>query len=241
MDTRPLEPAASAIAAMKPGELYWSVVQPIWKKVSINDGAETFLILFDEVTEDQGLLLAAHWLNSEVCNGGFHQFFSNATGVLAPEALRGFEMLKMKKASEVVKAAIAKFGKLYLREREERRPKLDKMKKPGTERKDWDPFFALDQQFLACGGTAGFAEGADAIVRELRSVFFRSALWRTFSHPDGRAWAVRVGVSSFELRLGREGNPEDPPLIRARESKTPDAEVARLVKEQLAEGFVPDR
>ena len=137
--------------------------------------------------------------------------------------------------------ASPKLGKLYPRERVERQPRLDKMKKPGTERKDWDPFFSFDAQYLACGGIPGFAEMADAFVREHKSVFFRSAAWKGFTHPDGRAWAVRVGVTGFEIRIGRDTDPSDPPVIRARESKTPDAEVSRRIKEQLAEGFVADR
>ncbi|WP_369973953.1 DUF4375 domain-containing protein [Polaromonas sp. SP1] len=30
-------------------------------------------------------LFAVHWCQSEICNGGFMQFFANSTGVLAPE------------------------------------------------------------------------------------------------------------------------------------------------------------
>lgn len=233
MDTRPLEPAPSAITAMKPGQLYWSVVEPISKKLSLKDGSETFLIQLEQVTEDQGLLLAAHWLHAEVSKGGFQQFFASVTGLLAPEAVRGFELMRMSKPAEAVKLAMAKFGKLYLRDRIERQPKLDKMKK--------DVFATFDAQFNACWATADFASQADAFVRDHPNVFFRSAAWRSYSHTDGRAWAVRVGATGFELRIGRTDDPNDPPVIRARDSKTPDVEVARLIKEQLAEGFTADR
>ncbi|MBS1151019.1 MAG: hypothetical protein H6Q89_2717 [Myxococcaceae bacterium] len=238
MDTRPLQPDANAVAAMKPGQLYLSVIQPISKQLSVADGGETFLIQFDEVTEAQGLLLAAHWLHGEVSSGGFQGFFGSALGVVAPEALRGFELMRMSKAAEVVKSAMAKFGKLYLREKIERQPKLDKLKKPGATRQETDPFFSHDAQFQAGFGPADFATQADAFVREHPNVFFRPAAWRAFAHPDGRAWAVRVGATGFELRIGPTDDPNDPPVIRARESKAPEAEAARLIKEQLAEGFL---
>jgi hypothetical protein len=233
MDTRPLELDAHTLIAMKPGQLYLSVLEPIMKKLSLKDGSETFLIQLDQVTEDQGLLLAAHRLQAEVASGGFRQLFANSTGMLAPEAVRGFELLRMTKAAEVVRAAMAKFGKLYLRDLNERKPKLEKLKR--------EQLAAFDAQFQACCGTEEFTKVADAFVKDHPSVFFRSAAWRTFTHPDGRAWAVRTGATGFELRIGRADDANDPPVVRARESKTPDIEVARLIKEQLAEGFVAQR
>ncbi len=241
MDTRPLEPDAAAIAAMKPGELYWSVIQPVWKKLSFNDGSETFLIQLDQVHEDQGLLFAAHWLQSEVNAGGFQQFFTNPCGMLAPEAMRGLAMMKMGPAAEALRLAMAKFGKLYPRDKVDRQPKLDKLKKPGATRAEWDVFHGFDAQFQASASTAAFAAAADLFVREHPSMFFRTAAWRGFTHPDGRKWAVRTGVTGFELRIGAADDPNDPPVIRKRESKVPDAEVSKLVKDQLAEGFVADR
>lgn len=61
--------------------------------------------------------------------------------------------------------------------------------------------------------------------------------WRSYVHPDGRHWAVRVTSEGYELRFGVE-DPDDPPLIRARRSENPEAEADGLVREQLAEGFV---
>ncbi|WP_164468170.1 DMP19 family protein [Caulobacter vibrioides] len=48
-----------------------------------------FLAGFSAVPTPSKHLLATHWLQSEVHNGGFSQFFSNSTGVLAPEAVAG--------------------------------------------------------------------------------------------------------------------------------------------------------
>ena len=66
----------------------WSLVEPIWLPLNRSwDDAEEFVRRFRGVRPEAGHLYAAHWCQSEVCNGGFDQFFSNTTGLLAPEAL----------------------------------------------------------------------------------------------------------------------------------------------------------
>lgn len=59
--------------------------------------------------------------------------------------------------------------------------------------------------------------------------------WRVFHHADGRAWAIRRGGAGYLLRLG---DPKDDPVLKERPSKNADAEIDRLVREQLADGFV---
>ena len=63
---------------------------PIWDAINIYDGPEVFLTTLNHVSREAGLLFAAYFCQTEVCNGGFHQFFFNSTGVLAPEAVDGF-------------------------------------------------------------------------------------------------------------------------------------------------------
>ena len=69
---------------------YFDLIEPIWEQVSIYDGEAVFLRQFGAIAERQKHVLAAHWCQSEVCNGGFLQFFHNSTGVLCPEAVTGF-------------------------------------------------------------------------------------------------------------------------------------------------------
>ena len=73
--------------ASKPPDSYWRLLEPIWDSVSIYDGPKTFLRQYRRLPRAVGHLFAAHWCQSEICNGGFHQFFGNSTGVLAPEAM----------------------------------------------------------------------------------------------------------------------------------------------------------
>jgi hypothetical protein len=53
---------------------YWDLVDPYWEKVSIYDGGDVFLLEYKKLPTASKHLFAAHWLQSEVNNGGFGQF-----------------------------------------------------------------------------------------------------------------------------------------------------------------------
>jgi hypothetical protein len=132
-------------AEQQPGDRYWSLVEPVWRSISIYDGPETFLQQFCAVRSEVGHLFAAHWCQSEVRNGGLHQFFSNATGVLAPEALEGFRAIGLVEWSDILAEAMRFFGIPYPREQLGRRNQLAERR--GRRREEWDPFYHLDDRF----------------------------------------------------------------------------------------------
>jgi|tagenome__1003787_1003787.scaffolds.fasta_scaffold19634661_1 hypothetical protein len=175
LDTRPVKPDAATLRSLKCGKLYWSTVSAVWDAVSIYDGAATFLEQFGSISESQGLLMAAHWCQSEVCNGGFHQFFSNSTGVLAPEATRGFEFIQLPEVASVVARCVHMLGEQYPRDRAERTRALKKLERPGTDRSEWDPFSSMDKEFYRLTGTRKFDEQADSFVRSHMDLFFRGS------------------------------------------------------------------
>ena len=130
-------------------EGYWDHIEPFWEAVSIYDGPETFLRQFAEVPEHAGHLFAVHWCISEVCNGGFHQFFYNSTGVLAPEALAGFKIVGMPETAAIVAEAMARLPNPFPRDRELRQVGLDALDPEDLdEEDDWEsPFDDLDSRF----------------------------------------------------------------------------------------------
>lgn len=133
--------------APQPGDLYRSVVEPFWRVVSIYDGPSEFISQFRALPPKVGHLLAAHLCQSEIRNGGLYQFFSNSTGILAPEALAAFRAIGLDEWAEVLAEAMRAFGKTYPRDRADRlgRP----APRPGNRREDWDPFFTLDERFYS--------------------------------------------------------------------------------------------
>lgn len=108
-------------------ETYWDIVEPIWKAIDIYHGPDIFMKTFSAVRREAGLLYAAHFCQSEVCNGGFLQFFGNSTGVLAPEAVAGFRAIGQPQVAALIVEAMAPLGSPYERERQRRNEILDSL------------------------------------------------------------------------------------------------------------------
>jgi hypothetical protein len=132
----------------QPGELYWSLVEPIWRSISIYAPPDEFLTQFAAVRPAVGHLFAAHWCQSEVRNGGLHQFFGNPTGILAPEARDGFRAVGIVEWADILDEAMQFFGDPYPRVREDRLARLlPLMREHRGARQQWDPFYTLDERF----------------------------------------------------------------------------------------------
>lgn len=140
---------------------YWTLVEPIWDTVSIYDGGDVFLQQYTASPEASRVLFAAHWCQSEINNGGFEQFFSNSTGVLAPEGVQAFRALGMPETAALIDKAMEVFGPTYPRERSEREDALDKAWDDFDD--DADPFSDLDESFFERVETenGGFESAAD--------------------------------------------------------------------------------
>jgi hypothetical protein len=133
--------------ALQPGQTYWSLVEPEWLRLnrSWDEDPREFIRQYKATPIEAGHLYAAHWCQSEVNNGGLHQFFYNTTGILAPEALAGLHAIGVSEWSEILREAMAFFGNPYPRERSVRLKLLPKS--DGRKRKEWDPFGAFDDRF----------------------------------------------------------------------------------------------
>jgi hypothetical protein len=112
------------------------------------------------------LLWATSYGKADIDNGGFHQFFSNNTGMYAPEMQECLAKMGLVETAGIVKKAMLVFGEPYPRSQDAREKFLRKF--PGERREEWDPFHALDDQFYESSksGDAGFHERADRWLRE---------------------------------------------------------------------------
>jgi hypothetical protein len=143
---------------------YWTLVKPVWDSISIYDGANRFVADYEAAPEVSRVLFAAHWCQSEICNGGFHQFYSNSTGVLAPEALDAFKKLGMPKVAELIAQSMSRFDSPFPRDRTLRQSMLDAHAEAHTESPD--PFDALDDPFFNAleSEAGGFEAAANAFA-----------------------------------------------------------------------------
>jgi hypothetical protein len=140
---------------------YWDAIEPIWNDVDI-DTPESFLSSFPTVPPELGLLYAAYFGQSEVCNGGFVQFFRNSTGVLAPEAVKGLEAIGQPQLANVLSQAMALLGSPYLRQRKARQEAAEKLRIQGK-------FAPLEEEFykLISIENGGFESAANAYAASI--------------------------------------------------------------------------
>jgi hypothetical protein len=160
-------PARDELDKMKPGEAYWELIEPHWERVSIYDGPDDFLREYERTPERARHLLVTHWCVSEVANGGFHQFFYNDTGVLAPEAARGFDAICLPKLASTVRDAMRFFGDVYPRKRELRMEPLTGRDADEESPDSLEHFEPLDDRFynLMVTEGGGWEQAADAYAR----------------------------------------------------------------------------
>ena len=105
---------------MKGKHSYWDFVEQAFETVSIYEGEKAWLSGLRKYPEWVGDLLAVHWTMSEVENGGFRQYFHNSTGVVGPEAVRGFKRIGLPEAAKLVEKAMLYLGPIYPRNRKKR-------------------------------------------------------------------------------------------------------------------------
>jgi hypothetical protein len=146
-----------ASAGEKQAVDYWALVEPVWLPLnqSWDEGPDEFVGLFRSIRPEIGHLYAGHWCQSEVCNGGLLQFFSNTTGLLAPEAVDGFRAIGATVWAEVLAEAMELFGNPYPRVREVRQQFLPVHQPRPHE--EWDPLHRLDERFFDWDDWEGIA------------------------------------------------------------------------------------
>jgi hypothetical protein len=155
----------SDVNADQPGATAWRAIEPYWNVVNIYEGVATFLASLETVPDNVRHLLAVWWSDSEICNGGFHQFFFNSTGILAPEAVEGFRAVRLEECSRITHVAIQKFGADYPRDHAMRDAALQALLLPGQLRREWDPFYSLDDEYYAAKSRSAFYEQIDTYAR----------------------------------------------------------------------------
>ena len=140
---------------------YWDIVGALWDAIDIYEGPRVFRQTYNSVPRESGLIFAAHFCQSEVCNGGFEQFFWNPAGVLAPEAVEGFREIGLPQLSALIVAAMELLGPPYPRDRGERKSRLSGVPQGAFDSLD-ETFFALIK--LEKGG---FKAAADCYVERM--------------------------------------------------------------------------
>jgi len=103
---------------------YWEQIEAAFEAVDIYETHDVFRQGASKYREWIIDILAVHWTMSETVNGGLEQYFSNSTGILAPEAVLGFQRIGKPELAAALQKAMALLGEPYPRERKERGERL---------------------------------------------------------------------------------------------------------------------
>lgn len=131
---------------MKNHHQLWPLSEIPQDQISIYNGPEVFLESYEAASPESRVSFCAFWLQAEVLNGGLSQFFSNGTGVLAPEAVAACRAVGMPMLAEKVERAMAWFGPEYPRDREVREDALERNADMHPDADD--PFIELDDEVV---------------------------------------------------------------------------------------------
>jgi hypothetical protein len=104
--------------------IYWSKIEQAHNEVDIYSGYSAFREAAAKFPEWKIDILAVHWTISEVGNGGLKQFFQNSAGILAPEAVLGFQRIGKSQFAAALQSAMALLGEPYPRVPQARRQRL---------------------------------------------------------------------------------------------------------------------
>ena len=103
---------------------YWDQIEQAFKDVDIYETYDVFRHGAAKYPEWKIDILAVHWTMSEVVNGGLEQYFSNSTGILAPEAVLGFQRIGKPELAAALQKAMSLLSDPYPRERKARGDRL---------------------------------------------------------------------------------------------------------------------
>ncbi len=86
-----------------------SEIGHIFIAADLSADREVLRVVLDHCTPGQVAAFAFQWTTSEVCNGGFHQYFYNSTGVLCCEASAGCRLIGADDLAAIIEAACDRF------------------------------------------------------------------------------------------------------------------------------------
>ena len=103
----------------------WAVIEPVWWSGNIYDGPEQYDLSLLPFSQSQRLVFAILWYQSEVENGGHHQFYYNSTGIVWKDALEAFRALEEPELIEILAESAARLGGSPSLDRQERFEQLN--------------------------------------------------------------------------------------------------------------------
>jgi hypothetical protein len=157
-------------AAAEEGEWVLAVMRRVWDGVNIYEGEGELRRGLGLASVGQVAVYAVLFSDSEICNGGFHQYFYNSTGILAQEALAGFRLVGSPERAELLRHAMSRFaGGVAPRDLQSRRNELDAI----DWKTEWKPFARpLEDAYYALARATSVTRHCARLIQEQPEHFF---------------------------------------------------------------------
>jgi hypothetical protein len=119
------------------------IIAPLWWMVETGSEKryEETLAAF---SENQRYVFALEWYASEVFNGGHDQFFTNSTGIVWKDAIKGLKKIGLKEYYVILNSAIQKLGGDPAPDQAKRLTQMEEHK--ANFNLNDDQFYALDEK-----------------------------------------------------------------------------------------------
>lgn len=174
-----------------PGSIAFERLESDCATVEMYGSVDEYESSIADIPRESLLILSALNCDGEVCNGGFRQFFRNTTGILAPEAVDGYELLGFPGCANALRDAMALFPCPYPRDRWERHRIIEELEYPGGDPKlitEYEPdinaimnkmhlmtrkpfvrpFDSFNDAYFSIAGGGAVGAAADAFVTQTR-------------------------------------------------------------------------
>lgn len=101
------------------------VIDPVWWTADFYANIAKYEASLAQFSRPQRYVWAVLWYDSEVCNGGHSQFYSNSTGMVWRDALAGHLAIPLSEAHDILQESIRRLGGSPSFDRTERNAQLD--------------------------------------------------------------------------------------------------------------------
>ena len=146
-------------------DLEQTVIDNIYEQVGDDYNQEFSNV--QKLTKGQQAMFSVWWVEAEVNNGGFNQFYFNSSGQYAEMAVAGFELFGAKKHADLMRRA----NKIYTENRERLEEFDDGTMESFSESYKENPLNALDEEFYELSNSESLNQLRIAYIRQHPSEF----------------------------------------------------------------------
>ena len=148
-------------------DLEQTVIDNIYEQVG-DDYKKEFSNV-QKLTKGQQAMFSVWWVEAEVNNGGFNQFYFNSSGQYAEMAVAGFDLFGAKKHADLMRRT----NKIYLENRERLEEFDDGTMESFSESYKDNPLNALDDEFYKLSSSESLNQLRIAYIRKHPTEFIQ--------------------------------------------------------------------